>query len=325
MKKTWKFYLGMLAIFVSGVAQTAYGQSDYPNKTIRIVVPFAPGGSTDQVARLLSIHLSEQMEVPVVVENRPGANGNIGASQVARSAPDGYTILHNTSSIAFTAAFKQQVEYDLGKDLAPISLITNQPMLVVANPSIAPKNLAELIAYGKANPGRLNYGSSGNGNITHLVTYVMLKAAGVDATHIPYKGGSAAFPDLIGGEIDILTDPINSAYPFVKDERAVAFATSGKNRSALLPDVPTIAETVLPGFEAGAWQAIMVPSKTPPAIVARLNQEYIKALNSPEVKARLSAQGAEVIASTPEEYKAYLTQEIKRWADVVTTSGISVN
>ncbi|NYT62505.1 tripartite tricarboxylate transporter substrate binding protein [Alcaligenaceae bacterium] len=325
MKKAWKLCLGVLAVSLSGITQTAYGNSDYPNKAIRIIVPFAPGGSTDQIARLLSIRLSNQMKVPVIVENRPGANGNIGASQVARADPDGYTILHNTSSIAFTAAFQQKTEYNLNQDLAPVSLITNQPMLIVANPSIAAKNLGELIAYGKSHPGKLNYGSSGNGNITHLVTYVMLKAAGVEATHVPYKGGAAAFPDLIGGQIDILTDPINSAYPFVQDKRAIAFATSGKTRSTLLPDVPTISETILPGFEAGAWQAIMVPSKTPPAIVARLNQEYKKALNDPEVKARIAVQGGEIIASSPEEYKTYLGQEIERWGQIVKSSGIDVN
>lgn len=324
MKANPKLGLKALVLGVMSLAQIAYAQAEYPKKTIRIVVPFVPGGATDQVARLTATRLSSQMGVPVIVENRPGANGNIGADYVAKSAPDGYTILHNTSSIAFSAAFRQKVGYNLGKDLAPVSLITNQPVLLMAGPSMPFNTMAELIAYGKKHRGKLNYGSSGNGNITHLVTYVVLKSAGVDAVHVPYKGGAGAFPDLIGGQIELLTDPINSAYPFVKDKRAKALATSGTQRSPLLPDVPTVAETVMPGFEAGAWQAIMVPAKTPAAIVEKLNAEYRKALDDPEVKAKIAAQGAQIIASSPEQYKAYLEKEIDRWSEVVKASGITV-
>jgi tripartite-type tricarboxylate transporter receptor subunit TctC len=325
MKAKHKPGWAALLLAMMCLAQTAHGQTDYPKKTIRIVVPFVPGGATDQVARLAATRLSNQMGVPVIVENRPGANGNIGAEHVAKSAPDGYTILHNTSSIAFSAAFQQKVGYDLAKDLAPVSLITNQPVLLVAAPSMPFNSMSELVTYAKANPGKLNYGSSGNGNITHLVTHVVLKSAGVEATHVPYKGGAGAFPDLIGSQIQLLTDPINSAYPFVKDKRAKALATTGTQRSPLLPDVPTVSETVLPGFEAGAWQAIMVPAKTPPEIIKRLNAEYVKALDHPEVKAKIAAQGAQVIASSPEQYKVYLEKEIDRWSKVVKTSGITID
>lgn len=306
------------------MAHPAGAQEAYPTRPIKVVVPFAAGGATDQVARLLGHKVAALLGTSVVIENRPGANGNIGADYVAKSAPDGYTVLHSTSSLAFTAAFKQRVPYRLDRDLAPVSLLINQPLLIVAGPSLQARSMQEALAYAKANPGKLSYGSSGSGNLTHLAMHVLLKASGATATDVPYKGGASAFPNLLGGQIDLLLDPINSAYPFVRDGRARALAVTGTKRSALLPDVPTAAEVVLPGFEIGAWQAMMVPAGTPAAIVARLHSAYAQALADPEVRSRLAAQGAEAIGSTPEEFNLFLRKEIGRWERVVTESGIKV-
>jgi tripartite-type tricarboxylate transporter receptor subunit TctC len=318
--------LHMLASTLAGGLILAPGhaaaQESYPSKPIRVIVPFAPGGATDQVARLLATRVSSQLGVPVVVENRPGANGNIGAETVAQSAPDGYTVLHSTSALGFTAAFGQKVPYNLERNLAPVSLLIDQPLLVMASDQLGVANAAELKAYAARNPGKLNYGSSGTGNLTHLAMFVLLQAAGIQATHIPYKGGAGAFPDFIAGRLDLFADPINSAYPYVKDGRVKALAVTSAERSPLLPDVPTAAEVILPGFQMGAWQALMVPAGTPAAIVARLNEAYGAALRDPKVAAQLASQGAVPKGTSPEAFRIFLQAEIQRWRKVVQTSGI---
>jgi tripartite-type tricarboxylate transporter receptor subunit TctC len=318
--------LHMLASTLAGGLILAPGhaaaQESYPSKPIRVIVPFAPGGATDQVARLLATRVSSQLGVPVVVENRPGANGNIGAEAVAQSAPDGYTVLHSTSALGFTAAFGQKVPYNLERNLAPVSLLIDQPLLVMASDQLGVANAAELKAYAARNPGKLNYGSSGTGNLTHLAMFVLLQAAGIQATHIPYKGGAGAFPDFIAGRLDLFADPINSAYPYVKDGRVKALAVTSAERSPLLPDVPTAAEVILPGFQMGAWQALMVPAGTPAAIVARLNEAYGAALRDPKVAAQLASQGAVPKGTSPEAFRTFLQAEIQRWRKVVQTSGI---
>jgi tripartite-type tricarboxylate transporter receptor subunit TctC len=300
----------------------AAGQAPYPAKAVRVIVPFAPGGATDQVARLLAARVSTQLGVPVVVENRPGANGNIGAEAVAQAAPDGYTVLHSTSALSFTAAFGQKVPYDLDRDLAPISLLIDQPLLVMASNSLGVAGIADLKAFAASNPGKLNYGSSGTGNLTHLAMFVLLQAAGIQATHIPYKGGAGAFPDFIAGRLDLFADPINSAYPYVKDGRVKALAVTSAERSPLLPDVPTAAEIILPGFQMGAWQALMAPAGTPPAIIARLNEAYGAALHDPQVAAQLASQGAVPKGTSPQAFRIFLQAEIQRWRKVVQASGI---
>jgi tripartite-type tricarboxylate transporter receptor subunit TctC len=300
----------------------AAAQDPYPSKSIRVIVPFAPGGATDQVARLLAARVSSQLGVPVVVENRPGANGNIGAEAVAQAAPDGYTVLHSTSALGFTAAFGQKVPYNLDRDLAPVSLLIDQPLLVMASNQLGVANAAELKAYAAKNPSKLNYGSSGTGNLTHLAMFVLLQAAGIQATHIPYKGGAGAFPDFIAGRLDLFADPINSAYPYVKDGRVKALVVTSAERLPLLPEVPTAAEVILPGFQMGAWQALMVPAGTSPAIITRLNEAYAAALGDPKVTAQLAAQGAVPKGTSSETFRTFLQAEIQRWRKVVQTSGI---
>ncbi|MDB5796404.1 MAG: putative exported protein [Paucimonas sp.] len=321
--RSLKLLLASALLAATGLAS---GQQAWPTKPIRLVVPFAPGGATDQVARLVSTKLSNQFGVSVLVENKPGANGNIGADYVAKSAPDGYTLLHSTSSLAFTAAFKTRVPYDLQKDLAPVSLVINQPLLIMASNQSGITNVQTLRDYAKKQ-GKLNYGSSGNGNLTHLAMFVALKALDLDsvATHIPYKGGAGAFPDFIAGRLDLFADPINSAYPYVRDKRVTALAVTGMQRSALAPSVPTVAESMLPGFSMGAWQALMAPAGTPVAIVNKISAAYAQALKDPEVAAKLAAQGAEAIGSTPDEFKSFLDTEVARWDKVVQSSGIRLD
>jgi tripartite-type tricarboxylate transporter receptor subunit TctC len=320
---------GLRALAVLGLTLTlplaAWSQAAWPNKPVRLVVPFAAGGATDQVARLIGTKITHSLGVPIVVENKPGANGNIGAEYVAKSPADGYTLLHSTSSIAYTAAFKSKVSYDLDKDLMPVSLVIHQPLLIMSSNQSGITNAQTLREFAKKNAGKVTYGSSGNGNLTHLAMYVTLQALAIDATHVPYKGGAAAFPDFMAGRLDLFSDPINSAIPYVRDKRVTALAVTGERRSPLLPQVPTVNEGILPGFTMSAWQGLLAPAGTPQAVVEKLSAAYAAALKDPEVVAKLAAQGAEPVGSTPDAFKTYLDSEIKRWTKVIQTSGIRLD
>ncbi|MEI6838115.1 MAG: tripartite tricarboxylate transporter substrate binding protein [Alcaligenaceae bacterium] len=316
----------LFLIVLAGIFSSATSaQQVWPSKPIRVIVPFAAGGATDQVARLISIHLSTQLGVPVVVENKPGANGAIGADLVAKSGADGYTLLHSTSSLAFSVAFKLPVSYDLTKDLVPVSFAVNQPLLIMASLQSGVTNQQTLRQFIKGKEQKLNYGSAGTGNLTHLAMYVVLQGIGVDAVHIPYKGGAGAFPDFIAGRLDLFADPINSAYPYVRDKRVTALAVTSEKRSSLLPDIPTVSESFVPGFSMGAWQALFAPANTPTDVVDKISKAYRTALNDSEIKARLATQGAEAIGSTPDELKAFLNLEINRWEKLVQSSGIKID
>jgi len=297
----------------------------YPAKPITMVVPFPPGGPTDMVARLLAQKMSEQMGQSVVVDNKPGANGNIGGLQVSRAAADGYTLLYNTSSITLSPALYKSMQYDVLRDLAPVALTAVVPLALVVNPAVPANNVQEFVAYAKAHPGKLSYGSAGNGNVTHLAAYQFVKAQGIDATHVPYRGSAPADVDLVAGQIQFMTDTINSVMAFVKDRRMKLLAVTTGKRMSLFPDVPTLAETVMPGFEAGAWQGLMVPAGTPAAVVQRLNAEVNKALQNPELREKLAVQGAEPLGSTVDEYGAYLRKELARWAGVVKATGVTLD
>ncbi|WYX33187.1 tripartite tricarboxylate transporter substrate binding protein (plasmid) [Achromobacter denitrificans] len=325
MKFTYMLAATLVGGLILAPLAPAAAEAVYPSKPIRVIVPFAAGGATDQVARLLATKVSASLGTPVVVENRPGANGNIGAETVAQAAPDGYTLLHSTSALGFTAAFGQKVSYALDKNLEPVSLLIDQPLLIMASNPLGVANVADLKAYARQHPGKLNYGSSGTGNLTHLAMFVLLQAAGIEATHIPYKGGAGAFPDFIAGRLDLFADPINSAYPYVRDGRVKALAVTGMQRSALLPDVPTASEVILPGFQMGAWQALMAPAGTPPEVIARVNHAYVVALKDSEVTARLASQGAVAKATSPQEFRTFLSAEIERWKKVVQDSGIQLD
>jgi len=301
-------------------AQTAWPMA----KPITLVVPFPPGGPTDLVARVLAAKLGEQLGQSVIVDNRGGANGNIGAALVAKAPADGYTVLYNTSSITLSPALYKSVPYDVQRDFLPVALTAVVPLALVVHPSIPANTVAEFVAYAKAHPGALSYGSAGNGNVTHLGAFQFVQAMGLQATHIPYKGSAPADVDLAGGQIQFMTDTINSVQSFIKDKRVKLLAVSTGRRMAIYPDVPTLSETVMPGFEVGAWQGVMVPAGTPAAVVTRLNAEIVKALQTPEVRDRLALQGTEVLGSTPAEYGAYVKKELARWAGVVKATGVTL-
>ncbi|MEY3520504.1 MAG: hypothetical protein RLZZ177_1219 [Pseudomonadota bacterium] len=324
MKIQSTFRRTLLGLAAAACLPLAAWAQAYPNKPITLLVPFPPGGPTDLVARVLAKKMSEQMGQSIVIDNKPGANGNIAAVAAAKAPADGYTVLYNTSSIALSPALYKNLAYDVQRDLAPVALTAVVPLALVVNPGVPVNNVREFIAYAKANPGKLSYGSAGNGNVTHLAAFQLVRHHDIDATHVPYRGSAPADVDLVAGQIQFMTDTINSVMPFVKDKRLKLLAVTTSQRMSLFPDVPTLSETVMPGFEAGAWQGIMVPANTPKAVVQRLNAEINKALQSAEVKEKLALQGAEPLGSTPEEYGAYVKKELARWAAVVKATGVTL-
>lgn len=323
--RRWMTTRVLLALAGLTALSSVQAQATYPDKPIRLVLPFPPGGPTDLVARVLAQKVGEQMGQPVLVENKPGANGNIAADMVAKAPADGYTVLYNTSSIALSATLYKKLNYDVRTDFAPIALTAVIPLVLAVHPSLPVYNVQEFLNHVKANPGKLTYGSAGNGNITHLGAYLLLHSRGLQATHAPYKGSAPALTDLVGGQTQFMTDTINSALPFIRDNRLRALAVTSLKRTTVLPEAPTLNETVMPKFEVGAWQGMLVPAKTPSDIVKRLNAEVMKALNSPEVKAKLAVQGAEPLGSTPEEYGQYIQTEIARWGQVVKLTGATLD
>ena len=317
--------LSALAL-VAAAAPLAAQAADWPKaKPITMIIPFPPGGPTDMVGRVLAQQVSEQIGQTIVVDNRPGANANIGNGAVAKAAADGYTILYNTSSISLSPSLYKKLSYDVNKDLAPVILTATVPMALVVNPKMPVKNVAEFVAYAKANPGKLSYGSAGAGNTTHLTAFRMGQGFGIDTRHVPYKGSAPADADLVAGHIDFMTDTINSVAPFIKDGKLKLLAVSTGKRIPNFPDAPTLAESGMTGFEAGAWQGVMLPAKTPDAIVQRLNAELMKALKDPGVLEKLRLQGTEPLGSTPQAYGDYINSEIKRWAGVVKSTGVSLD
>lgn len=321
---TRRHILAALALAACAVAGPAAAQA-WPTKPITMVVPFPPGGPTDLVARVLAQKLGEQLGQNVVVDNKGGANGNIGAQLVARAPADGYTILYNTSSITLSPALYKSLTYSVEKDFVPVALTAVVPLALVVHPSVPANNVKEFVAYARANPGKLTYGSAGNGNVTHLGAFQFAQATGIDAVHAPFKGSAPADLALASGDIQFMTDTINSVMGFVKDKRMKLLAVTTSKRMSLFPDVPTLAETVMPGFEVGAWQGVMVPAGTPKAVVDRLNAEINKALQSADVKAKLAVQGAEPLGSTQAEYAAYVKKELARWDQVVKASGVKID
>jgi tripartite-type tricarboxylate transporter receptor subunit TctC len=312
-----------LAAAALATAPGALAQS-WPAKPITMLVPFPPGGPTDLVARVLAQKLGEQLGQNVVVDNKPGANGNIAGAAVARAPADGYTLLYNTSSITLSPALYKSLPFDVVRDFAPVALTAVVPLALVVHPSIPANNVKEFVAYAKANPGKLSYGSAGNGNVTHLGAFQFVQANGISAVHVPYKGSAPADLGLVAGDVQFLTDTVNSVQAFVKDKRMKMLAVTTAKRMSLFPDVPTLAESGMPGFEVGAWQGIMVPAATPRPVIDRLNAEIVKALQSPEVRAKLAAQGAEPLGSTPDEYASYVKKELERWAGVVKATGVTI-
>lgn len=313
--------LGLLALSVFNINGAQAQVTDgYPTQPIKLVVPFPPGGASDIIARIVGQKLAEHMKATVIIENKAGANGNIAAEYVVRAKPDGYTLIYNSSSVALSPALYKNLSFDVQKDLAPVILTTVVPMLLNVNNSIPVKNLKEFAALLKAKPDSLSYGSAGVGNITHLAPFLMLQELGLVANHVPYKGSGPAMIGLVGGEVQFDMQPITVGLAYAKEGRIRPLAVSTLERSPALPDVPTLDESGLKGFELGAWQAIMAPAKTPAAIIKRLNTDIMAVIMNPEVKEKLLSQGAQVLGSTPEQYGTYLASEIKRWDAVVKSS-----
>ena len=320
--------LGATALMLPGLA-TAQGA--WPSKPVRIVVPFAPGGTTDILARVLAPELTKALGQPFVVDNRGGAGGNIGADMVAKSANDGYTLLMGTvGTHGINKSLYTSLPYDPQKDFAPITLVAGVPNVMVMNAKRAQElgiqSVPDFVRYAKAHPGRLNMASSGNGTSIHLAGELFKARTGIFMTHIPYRGSGPAMKDMLGGQMDVMFDNLPSAMPHIKSGNLKAFAVTSAVRSDSMPELPTVAEAgALPGFEASSWFGLLAPAGTPPEIVNRLQQETAKALNLPAVKERLLSLGAIPGGDTPEAFARQIDAEIGKWAAVVKTSGAKVD
>jgi len=318
--------LPLLALTLCATGAHAQGAADFPARPIRLVVPFPPGGATDIAARLIGERMSADWKQPVTVDNRPGAGGNIGADVVAKAAPDGYTLIVGvTGSHAINTSLYARMPYDPVKDFEAISQVAVVPNVVVVHPSVPAQTLRELVALAKKEPGKLNYASLGSGTAAHLTMEMFKTAAGIDLTHIPYKGSSPAVADLIAGQVQTMIDGLPSALPHVKAGKLRALAVTSAHRSAAAPDLPTIAESGYPGFSADAWSGLFAPKGTPRPIVDKLAAETQRILKLPEVQKRLADLGAEPVGSTPAEFSEHVKREIDKWARVVKASGARVD
>jgi len=303
----------------------AWADDTYPNQPITIVVPFSPGGTTDILARIVAQHLTLRWNVSVVVDNRAGAGGNIGTAIVAQAKPDGYTLVLGTiGTHAINASLYKSMPYDPIKDFAPLTRMAMVPNVLVVNPSAPYKSVAEMIAYGKANPEKLTFGSSGNGSTLHLSGELFKMMTGVNMVHVPYKGSSPAVADLLGGQISMIFDNLPSSLPYIKNGKLRGLGVTSSARSELLPDMPTVAEAGVPGYEVMSWFGMWAPAKTPPAILAKLNKEIVDILKLPEVNQLIVSQGAQPYPETPQQFDAFIRGENKKWADIVSRAGISI-
>ena len=309
--------LAALALF------STHAEADaYPSKPIRFVVAFPPGGGTDIIARSIAQKLAERLAQQVVVDNRPGAGGNIGTDIVAKSAPDGYTMLMGSAGpLAINASLFATMPFDPVRDLAPVTLAASTPNVLVVHPSLKVQTVKELIALARARPGAINFGSSGHGTPAHLAGELFGSMAGVKLVHVPYKGAAPALSDLLGGQVQIMFSTMPPALPHVRDGKLRALAVTSAKRSPAMPELPTVDEAALPGFEANTWHGVVLPAGAQAAIVERLNREIVAILHLPDVVERLSNQGAEAVGSTPEEFAAYIRSETVKWAKVVRDSG----
>jgi tripartite-type tricarboxylate transporter receptor subunit TctC len=316
-----KLLLKTLLVFSGLIASMAWGQADYPIKPIRMIVPFPPGGVTDIVARTVSVKLSAELGQPVVVENRAGASGAIGAELGARAAPDGYTlIMGNISTLGINPITFAKLGYDPVTSFDPISLVAVQPLLITVHPGVPAKNLAELVQLAKSQPGQLNYGTAGSS--IHLAVEQFNSLAGIRMNHIAYKGRAPAITDLVGGQIQVLFDPFSSIYPLVAAGKIRALAVTTEKRAAAAPQLPTVAEQGYAGFDVSSWQGIVVPAGTPKPIIQRLYRGLVTVMASPEVKEKFAQYSAVATASTPEQFAAYIKEELIRWQKVAQQAGV---
>jgi tripartite-type tricarboxylate transporter receptor subunit TctC len=313
--------LGVLAF--GAFSQGALAQ--YPNKAIRFVVPWPPGGAADIMARLIGDGLSKEFGQSVVVDNRPGAGGLVATEAVTKMEPDGYTLLlGSTGPNAIAGSLYKNLRYDPVKDLTPVTQITELPLLLVVNKDFPANSVRELIAYAKANPGKVNFASVGSGTAQHLASEIFKIAAGIDIVHVPYKGSAPAFTDLAGGAVQMLFDNIPASRAMIQAGKVKVLAVSTTARSAAMPEIPTVAESGLPGFHVSAWQNVAMPAGSPPDAVNRINKEILKILNSPEMKKRITDMGANVVGNSPSEEAQRIKDETAKWAKAVKAAGVTL-
>lgn len=310
---------------LSLVAAAASAAQDWPTKPITLVVPYPPGGPTDIVARVVAQGLGDELKQTIIVDNRSGAGGNIGADMVAKSTPDGYTLLLATTAHAINMSLFKNLNYDTRKSFAPVSLLTSGPLVIVTRPDLPASNVRELIALAKSTPGKLTFASSGNGQSTHLAAELFGAMAGVRMVHVPYRGSAPALTDVMGGQADIMFDTMLSSMPYVNGGKLKALAVTGAARSPAAPNVPTVAEAGLPGYEATAWNGLLAPAGTPASVVDRLNGALQKVLGRADIQQKFAAQGFAPAWKTPADTARFLDVEVDKWAGVVKTSGATVN
>jgi tripartite-type tricarboxylate transporter receptor subunit TctC len=317
----WRFALLTCAVASLGIGAQAAEQA-YPSRPIRIIVPQSAGASTDLVARLMAQKMAEGFGHPVIVDNRPGAGSILGTDLVAKATPDGYTLLVVASSITLNPSMHKKLPFDPVRDLAPITQLSAFPNMLTVHPSVPVTTVKELIALAKAKPGQINYGSSGSGTGTHLSAELFKYMTGVDMVHIPYKGGGPAVTALLAGQVQLNFATIPSVLPHVRNGRLRAIAVTTAKRSPAAPEVPTIAESGVPGYDHGPWNGMLAPAKTPATIIAKLNQEAARVLQTPEMKAVLAKDGSEPVGNKPEEFGAIIKNETAKWAKVIKAAGI---
>jgi tripartite-type tricarboxylate transporter receptor subunit TctC len=323
MKTGFLFAAGAALLLAATVPAAA---QSYPTKTIRLVVPFPPGGGSDTMGRIVGQKLGERLGQQVVVDNRPGAGGSIGADAVAKAAPDGYTLLLGSASeIAQYPNVNPRLPYDPQRDLAPVTLVGNVPLLLVVHPSLPVKNVRDVVALAQKMPGQINFSSAGNGSTTHLAVELLNLMTGVKMAHVPYKGSVPAVTDLVAGNVQLGIPTMPAALPFVRSGRLKAVAVSTAKRSSALFDVPTIAESGVRGYDAVLWTGLLAPAATPKPLVARLHGELAKIVAMDDVKEALAKQGAEAAVSTPDEFAAYIRSELAKWAKVVKAADIRLD
>ncbi|MCC6535764.1 MAG: tripartite tricarboxylate transporter substrate binding protein [Burkholderiales bacterium] len=311
-------YAALAIALMSGFAAA----QPYPSRPVRFIVPFAAGGSTDIIARAVGARLTEMLGQTVIVDNRPGGGTVIGTELVARAAPDGYTLLVVPAPFTINPSLLPKLPYDPVQDFTPITLINTTPLAVVVNPSVPARDVKGLIALAKAKPGMLNYGSSGSGGSNHLAGELFQAMAGVKMVHIPYKGNAPALTDLVGGHVDLVFNGLTSAYPLIKSGKIRALAVTSIKRSAVLPELPTLDESGLKGFEAVAWNGLAGPAKSPPEVVERISSAVRKLLAAPDIRERLKAEGSDPVGSTPADFARFLRNEIAKWSKVIKLAGV---
>jgi tripartite-type tricarboxylate transporter receptor subunit TctC len=312
-------FLAVLAAGLSALSGFAAAETAaaYPSRPVKMIVPYAAGGGVDKIARVIGQQLAKGLGQPVVIDNRGGASGNIGTELAVRAEPDGYTIVMGAAALAINVTLYRNLAFDPVKDLAPISLIAKTPNIVVVHPQVPVNSIKELVALAKSKPGALNYASAGTGTTSHLAAELLDSVAGIKMTHIPYKGTAPAVTGILGGEVQVMLAPALTVLPFIKSGRLRALATTGSERSPAFPDIPTVSQAGYPGFEASQWYGVLAPAATPEPILARLNAELVKAVQSTEVRTALLSEGSEPIGSAREAFDRYLKSEIARWAKAI--------